>query len=556
MLQQIESKLLQESDVETQGRFSVAPDLTVVKNLVGYEGVSEKIEPVWGDRLAIYHPATSNITFLNAPMWRLFDAVSDGNGTSIEIAASTGFAPEVIDEAIVSLKTEGIVLDSTEDDTRKVIAFGKSYLEDEEIFLSLTELCNMGCLNCSTAVDIIPAGEARTMDSETLEMGLTQIVRSSVEKDKKHLRLKWAGGEPLLPKFRPLLRAGQDTISRLSKEFPALEISQVILTNGTHLGVDVVAELKEWKVDASVSLWGIGEGNDRMRGVRREQDKYIHIIEGVKRLHEAGVPYNIHYVVTPYNPEQFAEMVTTMWDTQSEQFIGRNWNWKENEKRSLPVGIGFWRAQSQEEQALMNQKGYSKMVGGLRLGFAVYSDLIKKGVQVPTLGTIDYLNLYEGVKPTSCGSFFNYVAFGASGVAPCHEELYGMEPNIDQVRKGANIIELANAGIKGRQSNLLGINIEYPGIDPRVSIVLALHGGAACPRPGLQQSDGHLLKAAPTVAGLYVPILDELIALETQRRLYAVENTVPPAHLELRKVRALPMFGMRASWSQACSSAL
>ena len=137
------------------------------------------------------------------------------------------------------------------------------------------------------------------MDKDTLQTLMESAARSVSEKGMERLRFKWAGGEALMPISLKLLKEGQGFIDSLRAQYPNLDISKVILTNGSQFTEEVIAELKEWGVHASVSLWGLGETNDKARAIRREKDKYPNIIRGIQRLHEAGINYNINHVVTP-----------------------------------------------------------------------------------------------------------------------------------------------------------------------------------------------------------------------------------------------------------------
>ena len=192
-----------------------------------------------------------------------------------------------------------------------------------------------------------------------------------------------------------------------------------------------------------------------------------------------------------------------MWDTESDTFVGRDWNW-DGEKQPVPLGIAFYRPQTATQLEALNRYGYKHMIEGLRGGFAVIRELIDRGIPVQPLDKIDYLQLF-GVIPTPCGSGFNYLAAGPRGVASCHEALFAMSDNMGEIIEGANMVDLANREYIGQRAQLMGPNVIFQGSDPTTDLVLSLHGGAGCPRTTKAENNGQLGYAASTAQALYEP---------------------------------------------------
>lgn len=508
---------LEQTIIETRNALFPAlalyPHTVVIRELSGYaqNGITE---PVWGNRLALYHPIKSELTRLGDEAWAVFDAFAQGQQEVAVVADQTGLGMERTKVVADELQSRWILLPAGQEMN---VTIQPNFSTEAEVYVETTEACNFGCPGCATGADRYLAGQARTMDRETLETLLGNAARSVAEKGMERLRFKWAGGEALMPISMRLLRDGQGIIDPLRTQYPNLDISQVILTNGSHLSDEVVAELREWGAHVSVSLWGIGETNDVSRGVRREKDKYPNIIQGIKRLHEAGMSYNVNHVVTPGNAAQFGDFIRAMWDTESETFVGRDWNWNGG-KQPIPVGIAFYRPQTAAQLEVLNKYGYKQMVEGLRSGFDVIRKLIARGESIQPLDKIDYLQLF-GVIPSPCGSGFNYLAAGPRGVASCHEALFAMPDNMDEIRSGANMVYLANKEYAKQRAKLMGPNVIFQGNDQTTNLVLALHGGAGCPRTTKAENHGELGHAASTARALYQPIIQELLSLETMRRL-------------------------------------
>ncbi|MBI2009978.1 MAG: radical SAM protein [Candidatus Chisholmbacteria bacterium] len=495
------------------------PHTMEVRQLSGYSPRDGGIEPVWDGRLALYHPVKSELTRLGDEAWGVYDAFAQSPQNIAQVAEQTALDVDGVRTITDELKSRWILLTPGQEMN---VTIQPNFGTEAELYLETTEACNFRCPGCATGADRYLASQARTMKSDTLETLLESTAQSVAEKGMERLRVKWAGGEALMPGSRRLLRVGQSVIDSLRDKHPDLDISQVILTNGSHLSDDVVSELKDWGAHVSVSLWGVGEENDRARGVRRDQDKYPNIIKGVERLHEAGVSYNVNHVVTPGNAGQFENFVRAMWDPESETFVGRYWNWGGG-ARPIPLGVTFFRPQTEAQLEALKRSGYTQMVEGLRGGFDVTRVLIERGVPIQPLDKIDYLQLF-GVIPTPCGSGFNYLAAGPRGVASCHEALFSMSDNMGEIRDGANMVDLANREYVGRRHQLMGPNVIFQSNDPTTDLVLALHGGAGCPRTTRAEHDGQLGYAASTAQALYAPIILELLSLEAMRRIRVLGN--------------------------------
>ena len=145
-----------------------------------------------------------------------------------------------------------------------------------------------------------------------------------------------------------------------------------------------------------------------------------------------------------------------------------------------------------------------------------------RGEAVPRLGKIDYLQLFDGVIAAPCGTGYNYIALGPRGVAPCHEALFGMKPNLAELQSEANILSIANAQFIGKENILLGQNVMFPNnMDDATRLTLMHSGGTGCPRTSRDENNGQLGYATSIAEQLYAPILDELLSLETIRRIQA-----------------------------------
>lgn len=497
---------------------SLYPHIFIIRELLGYthDNGASVPTPIWGKRLGLYHPVTSELVALDKLDWNIFDLIAQEHLTVSRLSELTGADPDAVQGSLSAIAQHWLALEENSD-----IEFTPVLPKPDEveIYMETTEMCNFGCLGCAAGMDRIPGSEAKTLDTKTAKNLLEKIFLDVESKGARKLRLKWAGGEAMIPAARKIFAECQLYIQDLKTQHPQLEIEQIVLTNGSFLTDDIVSLLASSGAHVSVSLWGVGEENDIARRVRRKKDTFENIRQGLGRLHNAEVSFNINHVITPDNADKFPDMVRALWDPESEQFIGRDWNWQ-GEKKPISMGIAFFRPQTPEQLEVLQSFGYARMVNGIRKGFDVVRELTQRKIKVQSLGSMDYLQLFGDI-PTSCGSGFNYIAVGPKGVASCHEALYAMDNNMNiALSDNANMLDLANAEYAGQECELLGLSKQYPGMDKKLQLTLALHGGAGCPRTMKMEQQGKMENAASTAHALYAPLIEEILALETMRRLF------------------------------------
>jgi len=358
-----------------------------------------------------------------------------------------------------------------------------------ELYLMLTEACNMNCPSCAVGTDRMKSeGEIpEHMTPELLTALLEGTFRaqdriSRTDPTRNQIKIKYAGGEPLFPAGLKLIEHAQGVLTSLKEQYPEINFQQLILTNGLLLNDKVVGFIKKSGMFVSVSLWGLDGENDKARGMREGFGSADIVLKGVQRLVENDISFNINHVVSPENAGNLSSFVERMWNTGSSEFVGNNWNFPEG-KRPIPVAIQFLRPQTHEDmQRILDTGGVDSMVTGLKEMFATATELLGNGINVPGLQKLDYLQPFGGVTAFTCGSGINYIAAGPNGVANCHEGLYGMTPNLDRVFAGEDLLDIVNKHHQGRLEELTGIMRNYDGIDPRLHLSLALHGGGGCPR--------------------------------------------------------------------------
>jgi sulfatase maturation enzyme AslB (radical SAM superfamily) len=396
---------------------------------------------------------------------------------------------------------------------------------ETELYIELTESCNLKCQGCAVGSERIASKDALLMEEDVLWSVLEGTFRSVEEirqsdPSRNKIKIKYAGGEPLLPKAFKLVEGAQEMISTLQGKYPEIEFRQVVLTNGVLINDEIVKKLKEWDMSVSVSLWGLGDENDKARGMRQGFDSASKVLNGIKKLTEADIRFNVNHVVSPANADKLKDFVSSMWDITSESFIGKDWSFP-NRKRPIPVAIQFLRPQTLSQMEMLEDTGGAeRMIKGIREMFDVAVSLTRKGINIPGLKKLDYLQPFDGVTAFTCGSGINYVAAGPKGIANCHEGLYMMDPNLHELNSGQNLLNIVNAPYANNIGDIAGISRDYSNIDPSLQLALALHGGGGCPRVEQLSGGANLgTKSNLFTKRIYAEILPTFLAFEAERRI-------------------------------------
>ncbi|PIZ46637.1 hypothetical protein COY29_06315 [Candidatus Woesebacteria bacterium CG_4_10_14_0_2_um_filter_39_14] len=395
---------------------------------------------------------------------------------------------------------------------------------ETELYIELTESCNLKCQGCAVGSERIASKDALLMEEDVLRSILAGTFRSvedlrQKDPSRNKIKIKYAGGEPLLPKAFKLIEKAQEIMSVLGLEYPEIEFRQVILTNGVLINDEIVERIKEWHMSVSVSLWGLGDENDRARGMRHGFDSANKVLNGIGKLTEADIRFNVNHVVSPSNAERLKDFVSSMWDINSESFIGKDWNFP-NETKPIPVAIQFLRPQTLSQMEMLESTGGAEsMIVGIKEMFDVAIDLTRKGISIPGLQKLDYLQPFDGVTAFTCGSGMNYIAAGPRGISNCHEGLFMMEQNLEKINSGENILNIVNEPYVGNIGDIAGINRDYSNIDPSLQLALALHGGGGCPRVEQLSGGANLgAKSNTFTKGIYAEILPVYLSFEAERR--------------------------------------
>ncbi|TEU13565.1 MAG: radical SAM protein [Anaerolineales bacterium] len=162
-----------------------------------------------------------------------------------------------------------------------------------------TKACNLHCIHCyysanaRSAPDELTTAEAKAFIDDLAAFGAPVLL--------------FSGGEPLL----------RDDLFELGAYAAERGIRAVISTNGTLIERKVAQQIKEAGFSyVGVSLDGIGETNDRFRGVRGAFDAAL---RGIRHCTEVNIRVGLRLTLNKHNYEDLADIL----DLLEEEHIKR-----------------------------------------------------------------------------------------------------------------------------------------------------------------------------------------------------------------------------------------
>ncbi len=306
---------------------------------------------------------------------------------------------------------------SQQDCSPKIVTFSLTS------WLHLTDRCNLRCDYC-----YLPHVR-EDMSPETGQAAIDATLRSAIANGFKQVKLKYAGGEPLL-RF-PLIVELQQYAQSLAVQH-GIALEGVVLSNGTLLTPTMVETLKSLGLRLMISLDGLGDHHDLHRRYAGGRGSFADVAEAVDLALANELTPNVSVTVSSRTAEGLPDVMAWILE------------------RELPFSLNFYRenelSASHEDMRLDEQK----IINGMLAAFKVVEDNLPRR---PFLGgIIDRSNLSASHTHT-CGVGQNYLVFDQHGqVAKCQM----------QIRKPITDVHVADplAVIRADQTGIQNISVE------------------------------------------------------------------------------------------------
>lgn len=169
------------------------------------------------------------------------------------------------------------------------------------LWVHTSNKCNLACSYCYVTAE----KNGKLMTDETLDKILQSAVETVRKNKVKRLRLKFAGGEPLLT-FRSWSVKMEPLKNKLDELGVTLDIQ--IITNGTILSDSILEFIKCYNVGVGFSLDGYGIYQDKTRHFHNGKGSFDKVYQNLCKLRTAGIDPYITTVITEKNLEGLEEI--------------------------------------------------------------------------------------------------------------------------------------------------------------------------------------------------------------------------------------------------------
>ncbi len=263
-------------------------------------------------------------------------------------------------------------------------------IENLSAWLHLTDRCNLRCSYC-----YLPHVR-EDMSSETGRAAIDAIFRSAVANGFKQVKLKYAGGEPLL---RFTLVEELHVYAQQLAEQNEIELEGVVLSNGTLLTAEIIGTLKSLGLRLMISLDGLGQYHDSHRPYAGGRGSFTDAADAVDLALSNDLSPTISVTVSSRTAAGLPEVMAWILS------------------RDIPFSLNFYRENELSASHKDMQIDEEKIIQGMRAAFKVIEENLPRR---PFLGGIvDRANLSSAHTHT-CGVGQNYLVFDQNGqVAKC-----------------------------------------------------------------------------------------------------------------------------------------
>ena len=259
-------------------------------------------------------------------------------------------------------------------------------------WIQVTNECNLRCVYCYVYKNPI------VMSYETYVSIIDRLVDTCIKNKTRVIRLKFAGGEPLI-RFELIKQMVAYAKSSFDKINVQAELA--LITNGTMLNNEMAVFLKQNKFSVGISIDGFAEVHNRNRPFISGVGSHKRTMEGLALLKAHNIPLSAMITITNENAPTLTELIKDL----VENNILFNMNLV---RETCAVANG-----SSLDTALI-VKELKRMIDMLS----------EQNYPYIVLGSI--LDRYKYFKPyhAACGAGSNYLVFNVNGrLVPCQMKI-------------------------------------------------------------------------------------------------------------------------------------
>lgn len=285
-------------------------------------------------------------------------------------------------------------------------------------WLHITDRCNLRCSYC-----YLPHIR-EDMSLETAQIAIHSMIRSAQKHGYDHIKLKYAGGEPLI-RF-PFILEVHEYAQRQIEEH-GLILDAVLLTNGTLLTDEISRELALRNIHLMISLDGVGDYHDVQRSHAGGKGSFAEVSAGIERAMANGLLPNISITVSAKTIDGLPDLLA--WIMEKE----------------LPFNLNFYRENELSIQDVSLHFNKEKMIEGLLKAFKVIEENLPLH---NALGQIMDRSNLNGSHIRACDVGENYLVYDQNGrISKCQmlmrnsvASIYDYDP-LDVIHKDDTVLQ-------------------------------------------------------------------------------------------------------------------
>ncbi len=261
-------------------------------------------------------------------------------------------------------------------------------------WLHITDRCNLRCDYCYTA------HAAADMSAAIGRAAIDATFRSAVKHGYRAVKLKYAGGEPLL-RFPLVLELHR--YAQIQAEQHKIALAGIVLSNGTLLTADMVTQLQSAGLRLMLSLDGLGASHDCQRHYIDGRGSFTEVAHAIDIALACSLKPEISITVSNRSAAGLAE--TVAWILE----------------RDLPFSLNFYREYSKSDCQPDLHLEDECIIAGMLAAYKVIEDNLPDRSLLASLA--DRANL-SGPHFRTCGAGQSYLAFDVQGrVAKCQMDM-------------------------------------------------------------------------------------------------------------------------------------
>ncbi|MEK7989687.1 MAG: radical SAM protein [Thiotrichaceae bacterium] len=262
------------------------------------------------------------------------------------------------------------------------------------VWLHVTNACNLDCSYCYVNKT------TEQMNEITGKNAINQIIQTAKQKSFKTIKIKFAGGEPLL-NFKLIQTLHAYTQKQL--ESTKIKLQSVILTNGTLISEKISNWIKQNNIKLMLSIDGLFDTHDNQRPAKNGKSNFVQILHNLENhLFPLNIKPDLSITVTQKNADKLAE--TVIWALE----------------RELPFSLNFYRQNLQTKSHQELKLEENKIIQGM---LAAYKTIEQNLPDYPlSNGLLDRLQPFAHTQ--TCGVDESYLVIDHHGQhRQCHTQL-------------------------------------------------------------------------------------------------------------------------------------